>query len=422
MQFSSWLLEPDPDPDAAGLGRLHLQLWRESDELRVAYPDLRDREVRYGLVGWLSRFWDPSLPASLSPGGPRDRAVERTADAIGVNVAGYFQSEVGVGEAARRVVRALDAAHVPLLPVQGASHPSSRRRVEHASVGLAAAGFDVNLICVNADGLPEFAGEAGQEFFDGRYTIGMWWWELGRFPDRFVGAFGHVDEVWVGSRFVQGALSAASPVPVVRVPVPVVSPVVVPRTRAELGLPEGFVVLFMFDFHSVMERKNPLGLIDAFAQAFREDDGAHLVIKCVNAEHHPRDAERLRAACSRRSDVHLREEYVTAEVRDAMVAACDCYASLHRSEGFGLTLAEAMALGRPTVATGWSGNVDFMDEETAWLIPSKLVDVGENAAPYDPADRWADPDLAAAAAALRSIRCRSRRGGTAGSGRAVKHH
>lgn len=402
--FFAWLRDPDPAPDGGGLGRYLLDVWRSRADLRTAYADLRDAGVRDGLVGWLAMNWDAGFPVSLRPGFAAPSRAEASGDPIGVNVAGYFQSEVGVGEVARRVIAALDRAHVPLLPVQGATAPSSRRGEQQLSTSLAGAPFDVNLVCVNADGLPRFADEAGSAFFDGRYTIGLWWWELPEFPSRFAGAFEHVDEVWVGSRYVFDAIAPVSPVPVMHIPVAVERPRVTPMSRAELGLPEGFLVLFLFDFHSVMERKNPLGLVEAFERAFGGDDGASLVIKCVNAAHHPEAAQELRLAAFARPRVQLVEDYVSAEVRDAMIASCDCYASLHRSEGFGLTLAEAMALGRPTVATNWSGNLDFMTDDTSWLIGCELVPVGEGHPPYDPKSLWAEPDLDLAAAALREIR------------------
>jgi glycosyltransferase involved in cell wall biosynthesis len=403
VAFLRWLGEADRHAEHGGLPRLLVDLHAHHDGLRSAYPDLLDPACREGLQRWVAHHGTAALglPAGALPDlGPP--AAERSP--LGVNVVGYFQSEVGVGEAARRVVAGLDAARVPVLPVQGELVPTTRRGHDYGSASLDSAPFDVNLVCVNADGIPQFAAEAGARFFEGRYTIGLWWWELPTFPDRFRPAVERVDEIWVGSRYVQDAIAPAVDVPVVRVPMPVQAPRVRSRTRAELGLPDGFLVLFLFDFHSVMERKNPLGLIEAFRRAFPRPGEAQLVIKAVNGEHHEAARERLVEAVSRHPDVHLDERFVAADARDAMLASCDAYASLHRSEGFGLTIAEAMALGRPVVATGYSGPADFLDARTAWVVPHELVPVGEGHPPYDADGRWADPDLDAAAAALREIR------------------
>jgi len=353
----AWMSAAELDPAAGGTTRLLYTVWRERPDLQGLYPDLRNTADRDGFLGWVvahgvqegeAPAWAaPPLPPHLREGDEPDTA------ALGVNVAGYFQSELGVGEAARRILTALDAAQVPLLPVQGPTQPPSRRGHDAGSSSTEAAVFPLNLVCVNADGLPRFAREAGPGFFAGRRTIGLWWWELPDFPPTQMEAFEHVDEVWVGSRYVQDAVSRVAPVPVVRVPLPVLPPSPPARTRQELGLPEGFLVLFLFDHNSVMERKNPIGLIEAFSRAFPEDSGATLFIKSINAEENPVAHQRLLLAAQARSDVHVHEAYVSADDRDAMIAACDVYASLHRAEGFGLTLAEAMALGRPVVATGW---------------------------------------------------------------------
>lgn len=404
--FARWLNDPEPDPVAGGLSRYLFAIWQDRPDLHTAYGNLRDAEQRGGFVGWavMHGASELAMPAWLLPAERSPAADTHAAPLLGVNVAGYFESELGVGEAARRVVAALDAAHVPLLPVQASSTPPSRRRAEHGSTDTSLAPFPINIVCVNADGLPQFAAEAGSEFFRGRRTIGMWWWELPNFPARYHAAFEYVNEIWVGSRYVQAALAPVAPVPVIRVGLPVEAPRVTRLSRERLGLPAGFLVLFVFDFNSVLERKNPLGLIEAFSRAFPPGSGASLVIKTINGDRWPRERQRLRLAAERHPDVHLVDRYLLAAERDAMLASCDVYASLHRSEGFGLTLAEAIALERPALATAYSGNLDFMDAETSWLVPYELVEVGPGNAPYDAASRWAEPDLDAAAAALREIR------------------
>lgn len=403
--FAAWLSAPHPDPAYGGVSRFLAAVYDERPDLRAAYPDLRDAETRAGYAMWASvhGVHELPMPAWLAPH-PDLRAddplARRDGVAVGVNVVGYFQSELGVGEAARRVVRALDAAHVPLLPVQGIRVPPSRRGETFRSAAASAAPFDVNLICINADGLPEFAAEVGSAFFEHRWNIGVWWWELADLPEHLRAAANHLDEIWVGSAYVRDAVADAVDVPVHQIVLPVETPVVHPRSRQELGLPEGFLALAMFDFNSVMERKNPLGAIEAFRRAFPSED-VRLAIKCINGEQHPQDLARLRAAVAADPRITLIERYVAAGERDALMATCDVYLSLHRAEGFGLTIAEAMALGRPVIATGYSGNVDFMTSQTGWLVPFALVPVGPGNEPYPASGRWAQPDLDAAAAALR---------------------
>ena len=411
--FLTWLRDPDPDPAAGGVSRYLFHIHSSRDDLRAVYPDLRRAEDRDGFLGWVHAYGveQYTIPEELLPAAPTPARAEpgrgpspaRVTRPWGVNVAGYFQSELGVGEAARRIIDALDAAQVPLLPVQGSIVPASRRGQEFASAAAQTAPFAINVVCVNADGLPDFARDVGPEFFADRWTIGLWWWEVAAFPERYTTAFEHVDEVWVGSQHVLDAIAPVSPVPVVKVRLPVRVAPVTWLSRAQLGLPEGFLFLFLFDYQSVFTRKNPLGLIDAFARAFPEGSGASLAIKCINSHLHQAAHEELLLAATRHSDVHIVDRYVTAGERDAMLAACDCYVSLHRSEGFGLTLAEAMYLGKPVVATGYSGNLEYMTADTGWLVPYELVPIGPGADPYPADGLWADPDLSAAAIAMREV-------------------
>jgi glycosyltransferase involved in cell wall biosynthesis len=197
-------------------------------------------------------------------------------------------------------------------------------------------------------------------------------------------------------------------------------------TRADLGWPnDRFVVLFMFDFFSVSARKNPAGLLDAYRRAFSPADGATLVLKSVNGHACIADLERLRAAAGDRPDVVIDDRYVPAAHITAMIERCDVYASLHRAEGFGLTIAHAMAAGRPVVATGWSGNVDFLDATCGLPVPYDLASVGPGADPYPAGATWAEPDLDAAASSLRSLfddRALGEQLGEAARRRIADHH
>ena len=236
------------------------------------------------------------------------------------------------------------------------------------------------------------------------YRIGMWYWEVEDFPASQHEGFRHVDEVWVATDFVRRAIEPHSPVPVRTITPPLPQPRTVPgRTRADLGLPERPFFLFAFDYLSTVERKNPWGLVDAFEAAFTPGEGPLLVIKSINAGRRPDQAERLRLRVAGSSDVLLLEDYLDAEDRDALVALCDCYVSLHRSEGLGLTMAEAMALGKPVIATGYSGNLQFMTEANSFLVPWTPTSIPTGCEPYPPGGTWAEPDLEAAARLMRTV-------------------
>ncbi len=130
---------------------------------------------------------------------------------------------------------------------------------------------------MNADELPNFAKRVGGQFFRRHYTIGLWAWEIDKFPRTFDASFEYVDEIWSISQFARDAIATVTTKPVYVFPVPILEPrSETKRGRSDLGLPPGFVFLFCFDLLSIFERKNPLGLIDAFSKAFRNNEGPML--------------------------------------------------------------------------------------------------------------------------------------------------
>ena len=337
----------------------------------------------------------------------------------GLNVMGYLNAELGVGQAARLLLGAADAAGVPTSTLAWDPDHGLVDRLPGVGSGEEWS-FDTNVLCINADMTGTVRAGLPVSMFQRRATAGVWFWEAERFPDHLLHAFDLVDEVWAPSRFIADALDRTGRGPVV----PIRMPVPVPAwstslTRTDLGLPEGFLVLFTFDFASVFDRKNPLGLIDAYCRAFGPDDGAHLVLKTVGGARHWEQMELLRASVDR-PDILVMDGFVRPHQVKAMLELSDCYASLHRSEGFGLGLAEAMALGKPVVATAWSGNMDFMDDENSYLVPADLVPIPDDVHVYGGLGRWAEPDLDAAADALRSIH--DDRSGAAALGRRAREH
>jgi glycosyltransferase involved in cell wall biosynthesis len=319
----------------------------------------------------------------------------------GLNVAGYVRHELGIGEAARLFVgvaetAGYDCAAVPFL-ASGNRQQGAFRGEDRAPI------YDTNVVYINPDQLSNFVGEAPRGFFEHRYTIGAWTWETEDVTPDFRSAEQHVDEIWMPSRYAAQAVSRKATKPVRVFPHPIVPPKPSRATKPALGLPHGFVFLFCFDFNSVPERKNPLAIAEAFARAFRPGEGPSLFIKCINGETRPHYFEQLCRRAASRPDIRVKNFYLAADDLAALMAACDAYISLHRAEGFGLTLAEAMALGKPVIATGYSGNLEFMTSQNSWLIPFRKVPVPSGCPPYPAGSAWAEPDIDAAARAMRDV-------------------
>jgi glycosyltransferase involved in cell wall biosynthesis len=404
LAFLAWLAEPQ-----AGtiVSRYAYAVHAERADLQVVFPDIAGADAgRY--LEWVEKFGrreeriPPAFVGGITLGqtapevvdGHRNRfSIEVTARPLpGINVVGYFAAELGVGEAARRLTLAIERAAIPHCTMV---YRRTLSRQQHAFDGVDPnrAPYDMNLVCVNADQLPALRQDVGEAFFADRYTIGLWFWELSTFPPEQFPAFDLVDEIWVASPFVRDSLRRVTVKPVHVVSLPILPPVVQPMSRAQLGMSDRFTFLFSFDFLSVFDRKNPLAVVEAYVRAFAPDDGAALLLKSINGDRDLSSLERLRLRIGDRPDIALRDGYVAAAERDALVAACDCYVSLHRSEGYGLTMAEAMALAKPVIGTSYSGNLAYMTPDTSYLVPYTPVTLEDAADPYMPGMEWAEPDI-----------------------------
>jgi glycosyltransferase involved in cell wall biosynthesis len=262
-----------------------------------------------------------------------------------------------------------------------------------------------NLLCLNPEQMVHFIDGPDAPPDASRRTVGIWTWEVDILPAGWADAADRVDELWTNSDFAARLIGSALGRPVLSFPPPIASSASLPA-RADPGvgtLPGGFRVLCMFDFLSTLERKNPVGAIEAFTQAFRPGEGPCLVIKTLNGKHRPEPLAALVEAAGGRDDVMLVDRAISGLQRDALVAACDCFLSLHRSEGLGLPLAEAMAAGKPVIATGYGGNLEFMDEYNSYLVDWRTTAVGAGVEHYPQGACWAEPNIDHAAALLRAV-------------------
>jgi len=325
-------------------------------------------------------------------------------DVRGVRVTGYLSDESGWGAAGRGYARALRRLQVPMR-IHDVSALTTNRSQDHSLVvAHTTEDTDVNLVCVDAGQHFALLSEVGESFFAGHYNIGAWAWELPHFPESWYNRFAYYDEIWVGTSFIAATLSPISPVPVVRIP-PVVSPTQGSRLRGRrrLNVDYGtFVFAFMFDVHSHLPRKNPHAIIAAFRRAFPQRKDVRLVLKSVNGAADPDGYAELRQrAAGARIDFY--DEYWPAQDVHDLMAACDAYVSLHRSEGTGLTIAEAMACGKPVITTDWSGNTDFADISNSFPVGYELTTVASNVGPYKAGETWAEPDEEHAAWLMRQV-------------------
>jgi glycosyltransferase involved in cell wall biosynthesis len=324
---------------------------------------------------------------------------------FGINIAGFVKGEFGIGEGVRANIRSIEAAKIPFainnFQVEWHRNLDTSYQEQHFTNDNP---YPINLINFNPDGISQFIELRGYGYFEGRYNIGLWAWELPTFPPELQFGFDYFDEIWTVSNHAVEAISALSPIPVIKV-MPSLALPLVSLGREALGLPKDkFIFLFMFDALSTFERKNPGAIIKAFIQAFgKSNPDILLVIKFSNSHHYPRQRDAFKALAEQCQSIHLIDGHLMKKEVNALIYNCDCYVSLHRAEGFGLTMAEAMYFGKPTIATAYSSNTEFMNVGNSFLVKYDLVPITEDIGLYKTGNIWAEPDIEHAAAMMHYV-------------------
>ena len=276
-EFMEWLRTRDDVTLPGWMSRYLSQIYNGRQDVATAFANIRGADgPRY--LDWVrtSGRTEESIPDEMVPGDV-DELTRFAVDPVGtgVNLVGYLNAELGVGEAARSLLEAIEAGESPTATVTYEANLSRRRHpfVERRPHPEISNPYDANVLCVNADSTAGLLATLGPDFRANRYNVGYWAWELEEFPEAWLGASHHLDEIWMNSEFAAGGLRELTGKPVKSMPVPVNRPEFDPIDRSALGIPDGFFFLFVFDFLSVLDRKNPLGLVEAFTRAFADGEG-----------------------------------------------------------------------------------------------------------------------------------------------------
>jgi len=314
---------------------------------------------------------------------------------FGVDVVGYLLSEIGLGEASRLMVRALDAANIPAglisVPLHGRMSETSM-----ADRLTTSRRHSIALSVLPAAGIANFARRGCR----GQRNIAYPFWELPTLPKSWRRAFDGFDEYWAPTTFIRDVLVEYQDKPVHLIPQPVFLPDVQPRLQTFRG---PLKLYTFFDFDSFMSRKNPMAAIHAFRAAFpRGSEDVSLLIKArgTPSEQSRRELYALALGDTR---IQIQDKLLSRSEMSALMEDCNVFVSLHRSEGFGLGCAEALAQGKIVVATDFGGTRDFISAETGYPVSFKPVPLTPDDYPGAEGSFWAEPDIEHAACILQDI-------------------
>lgn len=322
----------------------------------------------------------------------------------GINLIGDISAETGLGQSMRILAAILEQGNIPFCLKQvnlhgELEHNDTAWRHKQAEQPQ----YSINLI----HSIPETwaVDYCGMEkgILDYRYNIAYWLWELEEFPKRWLPCIDTVDEIWTPSEFISESIRKKTDKPVITVPYSIDIQREGLYKRKYFGLPENkFLFLTMYDFISISERKNPQAVIDAYVKAFPvEDEHVGLVIKVNHVQE-----DKLLALQKKLQDyknVYFITRNLTRKEVDSLLNTADALVSLHRSEGFGLPVAEAMALGKPVITTNWSATTEFADETCACPINYRLIELEKTIGPYEKGNFWADADTTHAAEYMQKL-------------------
>lgn len=303
---------------------------------------------------------------------------------IGINFFGPIHTEDGIGEAARLTLKCFQSLGLKIA-INPLPRPVARGGEEkETNISMP---YDINYFHFSSRWVEYYFDLIGYEVLSGKYNIAHWLTEVSNYPDNWAKNHVFFDEIWTASSFCQDSISMKIQIPTILIPYPILGAKKNNYVNSQLNF------LVMANMYSDIERKNVLTAISAFLQAFPNEKNVHMVVKISNSDvdiSYMNEIIKLIGADNRFT---LMDEFISRKEVEELFCKADVYVSLHRAEGFGLTLGEAMLQGTPVITTAYSGNMDFCNQFNCFLVEYDMVKVGEERLRYQADDVWAEPRL-----------------------------
>jgi glycosyltransferase involved in cell wall biosynthesis len=415
------LLEDDP---TTNVPRLFALIWHCDPTLQERFGSPRTDAFAAWCRSDGARDWPILSHPLVRLAAVPERKIRR-GRSRGVNLFGHVFGRLGIGEDVRMAAKSLEAVSIPFV-IRNVTAEAAGEEEGLDGMRLAdSSPHDINLFCMTGISTVGANLAAKGELMQERYSIGCWPWELPEWPNAWDHAYDHIDEIWAASRFTYASYMRSATVPVLHLTSAVVADASEGCQRADFGLPEhAFLFCFSFDGLSSLARKNPSAVVAAFRKAFPASErGVGLVLKGIRAPLGSAQWSDLAAAIADDERIIFIDQSLSRGRLLDLYRCINVYVSLHRSEGFGRNVAEAMLLGKPVIVTAHSGNMDFTLHDNAALVPARLRTVRQGEYPYGAGQLWADPDIDAASEAMRRmIADRTWREGLAERGQAFIAH
>lgn len=373
-------------------------LWKKIWSKRGLLKNMIPVKLRWTMKKWLVQF----LTLNYRPEYPK-KIIHN--NKVGVNLVGDVRIEIGLGQSMRLLANALELSRYDFC-IQDIPLANSVRRSDHTWDHRISQDtpYGINLIHINPQDIGMTYLRTDKALWKDHYNIGFWLWELEKFPRVFQNNFKFVDEIWTPSEFTSNCFRRITDKPVYTIPYYVTAETSDSYDRTYFGLPEDkFLFLLMFDLSSTMLRKNPVGAIEAFKAAFdKNDQTVGLVIKVNNPTKECMDT--LGSLLEGYNNIHYITKIMDKPEVNGLISCVDTFVSLHRAEGFGLVMAESMLLKTACIATNWSSNTEFMNEDVACMVQYKLIQFRKGEGSYADGGTWADADVGETAKYMKKLK------------------